>query len=166
MLALLLGACGVAPAATYHVNAAGGDDANDGLAPARAWRSLDAVNRRTYQPGDAVLFKAGTAYAGRLAPSGSGAVVDGRPVPVTVDVYGGPGPLPRIDAGGRFPEALLLRNVEHWDVRHLELTNTGPAREPWRCGARVLADGVGAMRNITLSGLHVRDVNGDLRKSH
>ncbi|MDB5295797.1 MAG: hypothetical protein JWO31_1780 [Phycisphaerales bacterium] len=155
-----------AGAATYHVDAATGDDAHAGTSPAAAWRSLDAVNRHPpFGSGDAILFKVGTRYAGRLAPAGSGAVVDGRAVPIVVDVYGGPGPLPRIDAGGAYPEALLLRNVEHWDVRHLELTNIGPTREPWRCGVRVLADGFGAMRNVRLAGLFVHDVNGDLRKS-
>lgn len=145
--------------ATYYVDSTAGDDAADGRVGDRAWRSLDAVNGRTFAAGDAILFKAGTAYAGRLEAKGSG--VAGAPI--IVDMYGA-GALPRIDGGGKTPEAVLLRGVEFWDVRNLEVTNTGAQREAYRVGVRVVAEGGKAARGVRLANLVVHDVNGDLRK--
>jgi hypothetical protein len=146
-------------AATYYVDSSAGDDAADGRSKDRAWRTVAAVNGRTFAAGDWILFKAGTAYAGRLEPKGAG-----RPgAPVVIDMYGD-GPLPRIDGGGTGREAVLLRNADHWDVRNLELTNTGPQREPYRAGVRIVSDGGTAVRGVRLANLVVHDVNGDLRK--
>ncbi len=39
-----------APAATYHVDQADGDDSRDGLSPATAWRTLAPVNAATFAP--------------------------------------------------------------------------------------------------------------------
>src|SRR3954468_3220802 len=100
---------GPALGATYYVDSTAGDDAADGRAADRAWRTLEAVNARTYAGGDAVLLKAGTTYAGRLEAKGSGAAG----TPIVVDMYG-VGPMPRIDGGGKTPEAVLLRGVEFW----------------------------------------------------
>ena len=150
-----------AVAATYHVDAGSGNDSHDGSTPASAWRSLERVNAQVFQPGDRVLFRSGTRYEGQLRPQGSGA--EGNPI--RIDRFG-EGPLPRIDGAGKVRDAVLLRNIEHWEVQHLEITNLGPAREPWRTGVRVVAEDFGTMRHIRLRRLHVRDVNGDLRKSH
>jgi hypothetical protein len=150
--------------ATNYVDASSGDDGRDGLSPAGAWRSLDRVNGRTFEAGDVILFRAGTRYEGHLEPKGSGRVEGGRVVPIVVDMYGD-GPMPRIDGGGKFAEAVLLKDVEFWEVRHLEVTNTGPERAGWRAGVRVVSDQGRAVRHVRLSGLVVHDVNGDLRKS-
>ena len=74
LLALAAGA-GVAGAAegggaprVFHVDAAKGDDAKDGLAPGSAWRSLGRVNGAALRPGDKVLFRRGGAWRGQLVP--------------------------------------------------------------------------------------------------
>ena len=151
-------------AAVYHVDGESGDDARDGSSPAKAWRTLDRVNVQVFQAGDRVLFRAGTRYAGQLKPQGSGGLIDGRPAPVVLGMYG-TGPKPRFEGEGRVLDTLLLRNVEFWEVQDLEITNRGTNREPWRTGVRVVADGFGKMRHIRLRRLEVHDVNGDLRKS-
>jgi len=81
---LLAAAClaGSAPprGQRYHVDASAGDDANDGLSPGKAWKSLRKVNAAPLQPGDAVLFRRGQSWRGQLVPrSGSdeGAVTYG-----------------------------------------------------------------------------------------
>jgi hypothetical protein len=157
------GLCGglvsVSVAATYHVDGADGDDAADGKSPVTAWRSLARVNTHVFVPGDELRFKAGTHFAGQLAPRGSGSAEQ----PIRVGVYGD-GARPRIDGGGRVRDAVLLRNVEFWEVTGLEVTNLGERREPWRTGVRVVSDGFGKMLHIQLRDLLVRDVNGDLRK--
>jgi hypothetical protein len=153
----------IARAESYYVDSESGDDAHDGIVMERAWKSLERANKHTYQPGDRLLFKAATHYSGRLEPQGSGAWLNGKPMPIVIGMYG-QGPMPRIDGGGKYPDALLLRNVEFWEVMDLEITNLGEHREPWRTGVRISSDGFGRMRHIHLRNLYVHDVNGDLRK--
>lgn len=153
----------VSSAGTYYVDSALGVDGQSGKSPGQAWRSLTRVNQETFLPGDRILFKAGTSYAGQLAPKGSGNVADGQ---TNVIIFGryGEGARPRLDGEGRVLDTLLIRNVEFWEVEGLEITNQGERREPWRTGVRVVTDGFGKMRHIYLRDLYVHEVNGDLRK--
>ncbi|HML75119.1 MAG TPA: right-handed parallel beta-helix repeat-containing protein [Anaerohalosphaeraceae bacterium] len=150
----------------YYVDSQAGSDNHDGLSAERPWKSLDAVNRVTFQPGDTLLFKAGTSYQGQLKPQGSGDPQH----PIRIDAYDLKEPvgsfrgLPRIDADGKTDSALLLYNVQGWEVRNLELTNTGPDRKPRRSGAAVRIRDFGTAKHILLSGLYVHDVNGSLVK--
>jgi hypothetical protein len=159
---LLWSTC-IASAETYYIDSDSGDDSRTGNHPEHAWKSLDRVNQHTFRPGDRVLFKAGTRYSGQLKPNGSGAVLEGQTNVISIGSHG-EGPRPRIDAEGKFLDALLLRNVELWEVQDLEITNQGEQREPWRTGVRIVSDGFGKMRHIQLRNLFVHDVNGDLRK--
>ena len=59
-------------AATYYVNAEKGNDANTGQSKNKAWKSIYHVNQQTFQPGDKILFKAGSVFTGSLMPKGSG----------------------------------------------------------------------------------------------
>ncbi len=164
-LAVLMGrACATQPIrspgdTTYYVDAEFGDDANDGRAPERAWRTLERVNRMVFAPGDRILFRAGTRYIGRLWPQGSGG--PGRPIAIAC--YG-EGPRPRIDAEGRYPEAVRLHNVEYWEVRDLEITNTGEERAPHRTGVLVSIEDFGTAHDIRLRNLFIHDVNSGNRK--
>jgi Right handed beta helix region len=151
-------------ATVYHVDSQAGDDANSGITPQQAWRNLERINSQILQPGDKLLLKAGTRYLGQLKPQGSGAMQDGKPVPITISQYG-EGPKPRIDADGHHLDAVLLRNVEFWEIENLEITNLGTNREPWRTGVRVVTDGIGTMHHIHLRNLFVHDVNGNLSKN-
>jgi len=164
-LILALTAAALLPAADYHVDSQAGDDANSGLSAEAAWRSLDKVNATEFQPGDRILFKAGGSWSGQLRLRGSGTGGPEGPLVITAGKYGD-GPLPRIDGEGRHLDTLLIENVEYWEIEDLEITNHGPRREPWRTGVRVSSHHFGTMRHIHLRRLHVRDVNGDLRKEH
>jgi hypothetical protein len=150
-------------ASTYYVDSLAGDDSQSGLSPTNAWRSLERVNSRSFQPGDHILFKAGARYTGQLKPQGSGASVQDRQRPIVVGKYGGDS-LPRIDADGTTLDALLLRNVEFWEIQDLEITNLGTNCEPWRTGVHIVADNFGTLRHIHLRNLFVHDVNGSLDK--
>ncbi len=152
-------------AATYHIDSETGADSNSGLKPGQAWKSLDRVNRQVFKPGDAIRFKAGTHYTGQFNPQGSGQSIDGKTTPIVVGKYG-EGTRPRIDGEGKVLDALLLRNVECWEIQDLEVTNLGSVRRPWQTGVRIVADGCGALHHLYLRNLDVHDVNGDLRKSH
>ena len=49
-------------AASYYVDATNGNDRNDGLSPARAWKTIGRVNRETFNPGDEIKFKRGEVF--------------------------------------------------------------------------------------------------------
>lgn len=92
----------------------GGNDANDGRSPAKAWRSVAKVNATPFQPGDSILFARGGEWRESLKASSSG--TPGKPI--TFAAYG-EGPKPRFwgsdvlkhadfrsAAGGRFSIAV------------------------------------------------------------
>jgi len=143
-----------------YVDSAGGDDGNAGTSPEEAWQSLDRVNTRVFAPGDRVLLRAGTRYTGQLCVKGSGRAE----MPIVVDSYG-EGPKPRIDAEGRYREAVLVHNVEHWEVRNLELTNDPGEAKPHLAGVRVRLEDFGTAHHIHLRDLFIHDVRGSVVKS-
>src|SRR5579862_5049614 len=162
-LFMLLSIVSWSSASTFYIDSESGNDANDGSSPEHAFKSLDAINAKTFAPGDRILFKAGSKFSGQLKPQGSGKLVDDKPQLISIDMYG-QGPKPRIDGDGQALDGLLLRNVEYWDVANLEITNHGEQRAPGRTGVRVISDGAGMMHGIHLHDLFVHDVNGDLTK--
>src|SRR5512143_2008920 len=83
VLSLLIGV----PAwpATYYVDAASGNDSNDALTQATAWKTISKVNGSTFVAGDQILFKRGCVWNERLTPPSSG--TSGNPI--VFDAYGG-----------------------------------------------------------------------------
>ncbi|MDR1440257.1 MAG: bacterial Ig-like domain-containing protein, partial [Clostridiales bacterium] len=63
-----------------------GSDENTGLSEGQAWRTLKNVNGRDFEPGDAILFKAGDEWHGQLRFDGHDSGAPGAPV--KVDMYG------------------------------------------------------------------------------
>ena len=49
----------------YYVDAENGNDANSGHTPESVWATLEKVNQTIFQPGDKVLFKAGSSWKRR-----------------------------------------------------------------------------------------------------
>jgi len=70
-MALLL-MTAMASATTYYVDPQG-SNANDGLSPQTAWRTLLKVGISTFQPGDQILFKRDGVWNEWLTPPSSGA---------------------------------------------------------------------------------------------
>jgi len=58
-----------AQAKKYYIDATGGSDANSGLTPSAAWKTIDKVNASTFAPGDSILFKRGEVFRGSLVPA-------------------------------------------------------------------------------------------------
>src|SRR5262245_62118985 len=81
-LVLSVGLAGSARAADHHLSAAG-DDAHDGTAPGRAWRTVARANRQELRPGDRLLFQGGDTFEGNLvlktaaAPSAAAPIMVG-----------------------------------------------------------------------------------------
>ncbi|HET8661634.1 MAG TPA: right-handed parallel beta-helix repeat-containing protein [Micromonosporaceae bacterium] len=139
----------------YYVDCAAGDDASSGKSTLRPWRTVNRVNSQVFLPGDVVRFRRGTTCTGMLAPKGSG--VPGTPI--TLNAYDS-GAKPVIDGqGGR--AAIMLHNVQHWEVRDLAVTNTGPATTTeQRTGVYVLLEDYGVGKHYVVNNVTVRDVNG------
>ncbi|WZU00735.1 hypothetical protein MGH68_14555 [Erysipelothrix sp. D19-032] len=107
--------------AIYYIDNILGNDANSGTAPEQAWQSLERVNNHVFEPGNKILFKRGGNWQGGLAPKGSG--TQGNRI--VIGAYGN-GALPRLDGNG-VENTVLLKNQEHWEISHLEITNEDPS---------------------------------------
>jgi hypothetical protein len=142
----------------YYVDSMSGRDDNSGVSPSASWKSLSKVNSTTFHPGDRILFKSGAVWTGQLWPKGSGTAEH----PISIDKYGGDG-LPVINGAGTTENAVLLKNQKYWEIRNLEITNTGETRV-LRRGVYVLAENSGDLHHIYLQNLTVHDVNGDFKE--
>ncbi|MFK8849710.1 right-handed parallel beta-helix repeat-containing protein [Streptomyces sp. Ac-502] len=145
---------------TYFVDCASGDDNANGTTESTPWRSLARADKVTFAPGDSLRLRAGTTCQGTLAPKGSGTAQ----APVSVEPYGR-GVAPVVDGGGA-SAAVLLENVEYYQVRKITVTNTG-ASPAQRAGIRVLLRDYGIGHHYVIDNVTVRDVNGaDHRYPH
>jgi hypothetical protein len=143
-----------AAATTFYVDSQRGSDSNAGTAPKHAWRSLDKVNQSQFKPGDKILLRSGSHWDGKLSPASSGA--EGSPI--LIDRFGR-GPLPRIDGNGVVEDVVRLENIEQVEVRHIEITNHGPAPGVRR-GVLIAATNFGTAHHVVVSDLYIHDVNG------
>lgn len=143
-------------AANYHVDSGAGNDANDGLTPATAWRSLEKANAALLQPGDRLLLKSGSVWTGQLHPNGSG-VAEKR---IVLDCYG-EGPRPVIHGGGIASGTVLLVNQQYWSIRNIEVTNQG-STAPKKMGILIRNNAVGMLSGIEVTGCVIHDVVGEL----
>ena len=108
----------------------------------------------TFQPGNAICFKAGGAWTGALALKGSGSAA----APIVIDQFG-TGNKPRIAAGASDLQPLLLLNVQYWEINNLELTNNKSAPGDYR-GISVRGRDVGALNHIYIRNCFIHDVTG------
>ncbi len=118
---------------------------------------FDTLRTHVFAPGDVILFRRGVRVTGMFAPQGCG-----KPdAPIRVEAYGA-GARPRIDAQGKHPAAVLLRNVDHWEISGLEVTNTdGSGRDQGTLfGILVqMEDEDRLFRHIVVDDCYVHDVN-------
>jgi len=50
----------------YYLDATNGNDLNDGLSPATAWKTISKVNSTSFNPGDIIQFKRGETWSGTM----------------------------------------------------------------------------------------------------
>ncbi len=78
----------------YYVDATDGNDANTGLSPSAAWKTVAKVNSMTFNAGERVLFQRGEIWREKLTVSSSGTLAE----PITFGAYGDVGePKPTLD---------------------------------------------------------------------
>ncbi|WP_069886085.1 right-handed parallel beta-helix repeat-containing protein [Streptomyces luteocolor] len=142
---------------THYVDCARGDDSAAGTSPGAAWRTVAKASGHAFGPGDRLLLKRGTSCTGVLAPTGAGAAG----APVRIDAYGDKrAAKPHIEAQGA-RAALHLVNTEQWEIRNLDLSNTGPATTTERrAGLYVQLTDYGTAEHFVVDGVDVHDVNG------
>jgi hypothetical protein len=145
---------------TFYIDSQNGNDSYSGRSPQKAWASLDKVNGTVFKPGDNILFRAGSVWGGQLEFKGSGAAGS----PIRVNRYG-EGRNPVIHGQGVKLHTVLLNNVEYWELRNLEITNSGKVRQAGRRGVIVSAWDFGDVHHIVLDSLEIHHVNGSLVKS-
>ena len=151
---LALGLGSRAYATNYYVDSVRGSAANPGISATAPRKTLAQVNGRTFQAGDHILFAAGSAWHEQLAPKSSG--TEGHPI--VLDRFGD-GAMPTILGDGVQQDAVLLRNVQNIEVRHLAISNQGQGLVPRR-GMHIVLDNYGTAHNIVIADLYIHDVNG------
>ncbi|MDR2389502.1 MAG: right-handed parallel beta-helix repeat-containing protein [Tannerellaceae bacterium] len=102
---------------TYFISPEG-SDANSGLSIKTAWKTLEKVNSRVFQPGDRILFRSGAVWKGQLQPQGSGA----RDLPIRLSSFGGEAPAV-IHTGRAEGAAIRLVNQSWWEIENMEITS-------------------------------------------
>ncbi|MGB8260111.1 MAG: hypothetical protein WCE75_07160 [Terracidiphilus sp.] len=141
----------------FHLSAQGNDGAS-GLSPRTPWKTLERVNRASFEPGDAILLRSGDHFRGQLRPQGSGA--ENRPI--LLSRYG-TGRLPIVDMGAAKGPAIRLEDQCWWQICELEVTSGEPA-EPGtgRQGIAALALTPGRTHNIAIHDCYLHDIWGTL----
>jgi hypothetical protein len=138
----------------YYVDCAAGNDAGAGSSTTTAWRTLARASTVTYAPGDTLSLRRGTTCHGVLAPKGSGT----KASPIKINAYG-TGALPAIVGDGA-RAAVVLRNVQGYQLQSLDVSDPGPADGSPRTGILVELNDYGVGSNYTITGVNVHDVNG------
>jgi hypothetical protein len=72
---------------TFYVSSTG-NDKNDGLTSATAWRSIDKVNLGSYHGGDQILFEGGMTFIGTIELFAGALLETSGNRPVTISSYG------------------------------------------------------------------------------
>ncbi|OCT15398.1 hypothetical protein A8709_15060 [Paenibacillus pectinilyticus] len=148
---------------TYYVDSQGGSDSNDGKSSGAAWKSLTIVNQTTFQPGDRILFKAGSEWKGQqLYPKGSGESGN----PIVIDIYGGATPKPKFSGAAAIDSVVNFENQQYWEINNLEITNTaaGAPADPSKLadlrGIHVAGRDAGVLKHFYLKNLFIHDITG------
>ncbi|MFF8838184.1 right-handed parallel beta-helix repeat-containing protein [Streptomyces sp. NPDC015130] len=131
---------------TFYVSR-DGDDSNDGMSPAAAWRTLDHANTVRFRPGDRLRLKGGERFAGSITLDEDEA--GSATKPVVIESYGAG----RATIAPRGTSGITVRDTAGVEVRDIVLVGDRKSRR----------EGVGiALRNTlpdTRRLSHVRITN-------
>ena len=182
------------PSKTYYVSSLHGSADFDGLTPQTPFLHPAQVSALSLQPGDKVLLERGSVFAGEVLHLKNCGDIAGAPI--EIGAYGMGDALPCIAANGtgvwyqdygtpldfdghvyrgEVSSAVLLYDVENIVLRDLEITNDAPftdlesycaADKMDRTGVAVVAQDRGTLHSITLTGLFVHDVKGNVYNKH
>ena len=177
---------------TYYVNSEWGDDKNNGCSADTPFRSLVKINEQKLKPGDRVLLACGSVFHNQFLRIQDGGT---RKNPIEIGSYGqGNRPVihgngtgiwyqdygVELDAkthvrAGYVSSTILLYDADHIILHDLEITNRvndipgegySAPRKMDRTGVAVVAKDKGTLSNITLRGLCIHDVHGNVYNKH
>ncbi len=133
-------------AATFYIDSKGGSDNNSGTSESKPLKSLSAVSKRYFQPGDKILFKSGCSFNGSVTLNGMGNSSN----PITIGTYGGKNKAKIAARGGN---AVCLK-MQYVTLENLEVTNaTG------YIGIYIVPPTTGENNNITVRNCYIHDIN-------
>ncbi len=142
-----------------------GDNANDGLTEATAWKTITKLNSQEFGPGAQILFKRGETFSGSLTLQGSGSAAQ----PIIIGAYGS-GDKPLLT--GKWDEAEVIELTsgnEYIEFENLQLSNyniNNLAIEE-RYGIHILAPaGSGEMNHLHFSNLDFLNIQGSGKAVH
>jgi hypothetical protein len=164
LIILSLGLCISSYAADYYLDSRRGDDSKSGKSEAAAWRSLEKANAADFKPGDRLLLKCGSRFAGGLKLKLKGEAGN----PIIIESYG-EGPVPFIDAQGCLAGVQLMGS-HHVVVKDLEITaDGGKTTDGSNPGLRfgVFVQGkYGSTSHITLENLTIYKIYPEIGSEH
>ena len=104
----------------YYVDAAGGNDSNNGTSTGSAWKTLNKVNGSVFAPGDQILFKAGGQWTGHLEVTSSGTSAS----PIVYGMYGS-GNKPAIIGTNALADQYVIKiwGREYVEINNLNITS-------------------------------------------
>lgn len=135
-----------------------GDDNNTGLTKSSAWKTLERINRETFQPGESILFESGAVWNGNLRPLGSGEPENH----ITISSYG-KGSMPVINIGETEGAGITLINQSWWKIQGVEITSGAPPQLGIkREGISVRAERGDSIRGFEIRDCYIHDVWGQI----
>ncbi|QBG48091.1 right-handed parallel beta-helix repeat-containing protein [Verrucomicrobia bacterium S94] len=141
-------------AATYYLDADGGNDNNTGTSQSAAWKSLDKAGSHTFTAGDTLLLQRGDTFWGKLELKDDSGTSSS---PVTIGAYGS-GDRPFIGAYSRYC-GIYIYNSSHISIRDIEIkANGGDAIDGMSNSKRYGVYIGGNSSNITIDNLYVHDI--------
>ena len=177
---------------TYYVSSKRGNDNNDGCSEESAFYSLGKINKLHLNPGDQVLLECDSVFEDQFLHIRARGSADQL---IKIASYG-EGNLPVIHANGQgiwyqdygvsldsvthvssgyVSSAVLLYDADHIILQDIEITNGAQdligedyyaSDKMDRSGVAVVAKNGGTLTNITLRGLHIHDVQGNVYNKH
>lgn len=138
----------MAAAAVYFVDATSGNDANSGLSPESAWKTISKVNSIDFDDGDIVRLKRGEVWGQTLRLS---ATIDGDGVNgITVEDYG-TGEMPFLNGNVAQPINIDSESSPG-KIASLTLRNMDISGQDWAV-AKVAHVSIRYVQNVTIEGL-------------
>ncbi|VGO22669.1 right-handed parallel beta-helix repeat-containing protein [Pontiella sulfatireligans] len=150
----------VPPPSTYYVDAVNGNDFNNGLSPATAFRTLEKASTIHLKAGESLLLTSGQTFMGALKIKEVQGI-KGRPITV-----GSTGKEKAVIDGAGWSAPLSVIDCSYVTVKNLELTADGGGAvtdrgydKKLRSGVYVYSeDGDRSLRNLVFEDLDIHDV--------
>src|SRR5688572_17154137 len=116
---MLLLACTLQAQHRNYYLAANGKDANDGLSPQTAWRTIQRMNKQQFKPGDSILLEGGSVFDGTIKLTSDDNGTPGNYV--TISSYG----IGKAIINARKRDGLLAVNTSYLQLVSLIFTGSG-----------------------------------------